>query len=83
MYSDCAPGQGAGGIIHYIGYIGVCGDQFRPVWSGYVFLEEATSSSLGDKTISFWVFGQPGTFRNSTLLYSFVSYLIKAYQHCI
>ena len=59
------------------------GYQFRPVWSGYVFLEEATSSSLGDKTISLWVLGQPGTFRNSTVLYSFVSYLIKAYQHCL
>ena len=78
MYSKCVPGEGEGGIIPYIGYIGVCGDQFRPVWSGYVFfLSEATSSSLGDKTISLWVLGQPGTFRNSELLYSFVSCLIK------
>ena len=42
------------------------------------FLEEATT-----KTISLWVLGQPGTFCNSTVLYSFVSYLIKAYQHCL
>ena len=57
MYSDCGPG--GGGVIPYIGYIGVCGAkeygffylfwskkgyQFRPVWSGYVFLEETTSS---------------------------------------
>ena len=50
---------------------------------GMSFLEEATSSSLGDKTISLWFLGQPGTFRNGTVLYSFVSYLIKAYQHCL
>ena len=52
--------EGGGvGVIPYICYIGVCGAtksmvfylfwskkgyQFRPVWSGYVFLEEATSS---------------------------------------
>ena len=45
------------------------GYQFRPVWSRYVFLDEATSSSLGDDTISIWVLGQPNTFRNSTVLY--------------
>ena len=83
MYSDCVPG--GGGVLPYIGYIGVCGNkeygflaglvlkkgyQFRPVWSGYVFfLERATSSSLGDKTISLWVLGQPSRFRNSTVLY--------------
>ena len=50
---------------------------------GMSFLEEATSSSLGAKTISLWFLGQPGTFRNGTVLYSFVSYLIKAYQHCL
>ena len=48
-----------------------------------VFLKEPTSSSLGDTTISLWVLGQPGTFRNGTVLYSFVSYVIKAYQHCL
>ena len=51
------------GVLPYIGYIGVFGAkeyglfsrfglkkgyQFRPVWSGYVFLEKATSSSPGD-----------------------------------
>ena len=42
------------------------------------FLEEATT-----KTISLWVLGQLGTFHNSSVLYSFVSYLMKAYQHCL
>ena len=98
MYSYCVPGEGGRGVIPYIGHIGVCGAKeygFFFIFFGLkkvsistslvwvCFLEETTSSSLGDKTISLWVLGQPGTFRNSTVLYSFVSYLIKAYQHCL
>ena len=48
------PGEGGGRVIPYIGYLGVCGAKE----SGYVFLEEATSSLLGDKTISLWVLGR-------------------------
>ena len=43
--------------------------QFRPVWPGDVFLEEDTSSSLGDKTISLWVLCEPSKRLNSTVLY--------------
>ena len=80
MYSDCVPGGG----YSLIQAIQVCaapkgmlfqpfwskkGYQFRPVWSRYVFLDEATSSSIGDETISIGVLGQSSTFRNSTVLY--------------
>ena len=41
-----------------------------------MFLEEATSSTLGDKTISLLMF-------KSLKLYSLVSYLITAYKHCL
>ena len=27
MYSDCVPGAGGGGVLPYIGYIGVCGNK--------------------------------------------------------
>ena len=63
MYSDCVTG---GGLLPYIGYIGVCGAKGYGFFSRFglkkginfdqfgldmFFLEKATSSSLGDKTI--------------------------------
>ena len=77
--------EGGGGLLPYIGYIGVCGAKeygffsrsglkkvinFDQFGLDMFFLEKASSSSLGDKTISLWVLGQPSTFRNSTVLYS-------------
>ena len=45
--SDSSLGGGGGGVFPYSGYIGMC----SLVLNWVCFLEESTSSSLGDKSL--------------------------------
>ena len=83
------------GVLPYIGYIGVFGAkedglfsrfglkkgyQFRPVWSGYVFFRK--SYFFITRRLDHFPLGFTPT-EYVPQQYSFVSYLIKAYKHCL